>query len=69
VCGSRRDSLPVARGGRGWRRSARRSASAEHGLLKSLQKTTRGGIREKRRGERRARVPKGGGGVTWLRRI
>jgi hypothetical protein len=27
-----------------------------------------GGIREKRGGERRARVPKGGGGVTWSRR-
>jgi hypothetical protein len=28
-----------------------------------------GGLREKRRGERKARVPKGGGGVTWSRRI
>jgi hypothetical protein len=26
-------------------------------------------VREKRRGEREARVPKGGGGVTWSRRI
>jgi hypothetical protein len=26
-------------------------------------------VREKRRGERKARVPKGGGGVTWSRRI